>query len=88
LNLQTNSTFAGLRTFISSTEYKNRERSLISEKSINNEIFITTVIAAGNDFFNILIKNLPFTIFLFGSKASINAGIPIVIVLTKLSCIG
>ena len=30
-----------LRTFISSTEYKNRERSLISEKSINNEILFS-----------------------------------------------
>ena len=30
-----------LRPFISSTEYKNRERSLISEKSINNEILFS-----------------------------------------------
>ena len=42
-----------LRPFISSTEYKNRERSLISEKSINNEILFSNSL---EEVFNTFVK--------------------------------
>ena len=50
--------------------------------------FITIVSPPGIDFFNTFIKKLPYTLFLFGSKANIKDGMPIVTELTKLSCIG
>ena len=75
---------------------QNIEKSLVfMENKLNiletiiTLITLTTIVSPpGIDFFNTFKKKLPFILFLFGSKARINAGIPIVIELTKLSCIG
>ena len=44
--------------------------------------------AVGNDLDNTLIIKWPLTLSLFGSNANINDGIPIVITLINVSCIG
>ncbi len=46
------------------------------------------VIAVGNATLVTFIKKFPFTLSSFGSRAKINAGIPIVNVLVSVSCIG
>ena len=51
-------------------------------------MFETMVKAVGKLFFNTFTIILPFILSLFGSKARINDGIPIVTVLISVSCIG
>ena len=48
----------------------------------------TIVIAVGIDLLMILKKKCFFTLFLFGSKARIKEGIPMVVTLVKVSWIG
>ena len=57
-------------------------------KNTNNNIFTTVVIPLGIALLITFMKNLPFTLDLFGSSARINAGIPIVKLFIKVICIG
>ena len=51
-------------------------------------ILSATVIPVGNDLEITFLKKFPLIRALFGSRASINDGIPIVTVLINVSCIG
>ena len=51
-------------------------------------MFIATVIPVGIDLDITFLKKFPLTLSLFGSKAKIKDGMPIVIVLINVNCIG
>ena len=58
---------------------------ITSGRNVIINILHTIVKAVGNDFFRTFMMILPFILSLFGSKASMNDGIPMVTILVRVS---